>query len=169
MPNSTTFPVCAFANTAWLTNVYASRKPPTAVSRTPTSNVSFRVRIPVMFARIRGSVARFKSGGGARSPAKNHSGEHRRRSREHCADEERGLVPAGQRREVTVARCQQCLAPRGGDAGEDRQPEGAAHHERCVDKTRGETRIVRLDVTHRGEQQRIEGHAGAEAEQDHAR
>ena len=35
--------------------------------------------------------------------------------------------------------------------------------------TRGEIRVVRLDVTHRGEQQRIEGHSGAEAEQDHAR
>src|SRR6478609_5339049 len=52
-PNSTTFPVCAFANTAWPTNVYASRKPPTNVSRAPTSKVSFRVRIPVILIEFR--------------------------------------------------------------------------------------------------------------------
>ena len=57
----------------------------------------------------------------------------------------------------------------GGEAGEDRQAERAAHHERGVDDARGQAGFARLDVAHGGQQHRVEGDAGAEAEQDHAR
>ena len=56
-----------------------------------------------------------------------------------------------------------------GEAREHREAERAAHHERGVDDARGEARVALVDAAHRREQQRIEGDAGAEAEQQHAR
>jgi hypothetical protein len=66
------------------------------------------------------------------------------------------------------------IAPRDRDAvrrreaREHRQAERAAHHERGVDDARREARLALVDAAHRREQQRVEGDAGAEAEQQHA-
>ena len=79
------------------------------------------------------------------------------------------MVAAGERGELAAARRGQRVRPRRGQAREDGEPEGAAHHERRVDDARSEPRLLLRDVAHRCEQDRIERHAGADAEQDHAR
>ena len=53
-------------------------------------------------------------------------------------------------------------------AREHRQAERAAHHERGVDDSRGESRLALVDIAHRRQQQGVEGDSGAEAEQQHA-
>ena len=79
------------------------------------------------------------------------------------------MVAAVERGELVLAGREQLVGARGGEAREDREPERAAHHERRVDDARREAGLARLDVAHRGEQHRVERHAGAEAEQEHAR
>ena len=64
---------------------------------------------------------------------------------------------------------EQAVGARGGEAGEDGEPECSAHHERRVDDARGEPSLALLDVAHCREQHRIERRSRAEAEQDHAR
>jgi hypothetical protein len=72
--------------------------------------------------------------------------------RQRGADEEGDVVAAGQRRQRIVSGGQQRLAPRGGEAGEERQPERVAEHEPAVHDARGEAGLARLDVAHRREQ-----------------
>ena len=54
------------------------------------------------------------------------------------------------------------------EAGEHREAERAAHHERGVHDARREAGVARLDVTHRGQEHRVERHAGTEPEQKKA-
>ena len=79
------------------------------------------------------------------------------------------MVAARERGRLALAGREQRVGSRGRKAREHREPEGAAHHERGVDDARCEACLARIDVPHGGEQHRVEGHPGAEPEQDHAR
>ena len=61
MPNSTTFPVCAFANTAWLTNAVCVEEAADCCQQNSDEQRLVPGRIPVMFARIPGKRRQFKS------------------------------------------------------------------------------------------------------------
>src|SRR6059058_2251106 len=80
------------------------------------------------------------------------------RGGEHGADEERNVVAAEERGQGTVVGTQ-AVGPRGGDAREDGETERSPHHERGVDDARSEARLLRRNVAHGGEQDRIEGDA----------
>ena len=82
--------------------------------------------------------------------------------REQRADHERDVVAAGQRRRGRVVADSRCDGARRRDAREHGEAERAAHHERGVDDARREARLLRLHLTHRGEQHRVERDAGAE-------
>src|SRR5688500_13336845 len=104
-----------------------------------------------------------------RSPrAEEHGAQHRTPEREEGGYEERCVVAADERDEGAVAGSEQRVRAGSGKAGQDRQAERAAHHERGVDDPGREPGFVRLDVAHGGQEHRVERHSGAEAEQDHA-
>src|SRR5262245_1248794 len=99
--------------------------------------------------------------------------EHERTERSGCSedrpDEERDVVAARERRRLALSVREQCIGPRRREAREHRQAERAAHHEGRVDETGREAGLSRLDVAHRCEQNWVEGSAGTQTEQDHAR
>ncbi len=79
------------------------------------------------------------------------------------------MVAAGERLELAAARRGQRVRPRRRQARENGQPERAAHHERRVDDAGCQPCLLLRDVTHRREEDRVERHAGADTEQEHAR
>ena len=107
--------------------------------------------------------------GGRHSDAEQCGAERRGQDRKRGTDEERDVVAAGQGNERAVAVSTQTVGPRGGNAGQHCEAKRAAHHERRVDDPGGEAGLARLDIAHRGQQNRAEGHAGTDSEQDHAR
>ena len=78
------------------------------------------------------------------------------------------MVPAVERGERIRSEREQPVGARGGEAGEDREAERPAHHERGVDDSRGEAGLALGHVAHGGEQHGVHGHAAADAEQRHA-
>src|SRR5205085_4160259 len=88
--------------------------------------------------------------------AEERGAEHGRRDGEESADEEGGVVAAVEGSESGVAGGQQAVGAGDGEAGEERETEGAAHHERGVDDSGGKAGFGRRDVTHGGKQHRIE-------------
>jgi hypothetical protein len=105
--------------------------------------------------------------GGPRSEKK--SAEARRENREQGADEKGGVVAGVERPDAAVLGGEKVARPGRGDAGEHGEPQRTAHHERGVDDAGRQAGFARLDVTHRGEQYRVERDPGAEPDQDHAR
>jgi Na+-driven multidrug efflux pump len=87
---------------------------------------------------------------------------------EHGADGEREVIAVREHDGRAGAGGEQRPGARGGEAREDREAERAAHHERRVDDARGEPGLAWRDVAHRGEQHRVQGHAAAQPEQEHA-
>ena len=79
------------------------------------------------------------------------------------------MVAAVEGHEMAGACGQQVGRASGSKAGEDRQAERPAHHERGIDDSRGQAGFSWRNVAHGGKQHRVEGDAARQSEQDHVR
>ena len=79
------------------------------------------------------------------------------------------MIAAVEGREMAGACGQQAGRASGSEAGEDRQAERPAHHERGIDDSRGQAGFSWRNIAHGGKQHRVEGDTAPQSEQDHVR
>src|SRR4029079_15770514 len=80
---------------------------------------------------------------------------------------ERRLLRTAERWDWSVTRGEQAVRARRCDRREHGEAERAAHHERGIHNSRGQTGVLWFDVAHGRQQERIERDAAAEAEEHH--
>ena len=112
------------------------------------------------------NLVRFR--GAVRAGANQGCTQNRGHQGAHGADDEGELIACVERCARVAVLYRLCRAA-GGKADQDREAQGPTHHEGRVDHAGSKARLNLFNVAHRREQDGVEGHARADAEQRHGR